>query len=65
VPAQYDLLNQIKQTYRISLGEVSRKMFDIAICVLLYDFENTRNRAEAFNHVSPETIQEYANEHLQ
>lgn len=63
-PAQYDLLNKIKVTERLSLGEVSRIMFDIAICVLLDDTQQAKNRAQALNHLSPEDLREYAKNNL-
>lgn len=59
-PAQYELLNQIKIVERISLGEVSRIMFEIATYVLLDDYPKAKDRALAISHLSPETIMKYA-----
>lgn len=58
-PAQYKLLNVIKSAEHISLGEVSRIMFDIAISVLKDDYPEARNRAAALTHVSAETLRKY------
>ena len=45
-PAQYALLNTIKKDKDISLGEVSRIMFDIATCVLLDDYQKAKSIAQ-------------------